>query len=168
MQGNRLEKIVVATGVGRLRQQQQFDSSIYPEIIEGLETITGQKPSPRPARKSIAAFKLREGNIVGLKVTLRGKRMRDFFNKVVNVALPRVRDFRGIDPKQIDREGNLTIGFRDNTVFPEVSPEDTKRAFGFQVTLVSDAKDWDEAYDFYKSLGVPLQEKPEKATKKKK
>ncbi|MFH1694450.1 MAG: 50S ribosomal protein L5 [Patescibacteria group bacterium] len=159
MRSKNLEKIIVATGVGKLRQNSQFDSTILPEMIKDLAAITGQKPVSRPARKSIAGFKLREGNLVGLKITLRGKRMRDFLNRLVNVVLPRVRDFRGIDPKQIDREGNLTIGFRDHNVFPEISPEDTKHDFGLQVTLVSSVKDAGEAYDFYKELGVPLMDK---------
>ena len=159
MRSKNLEKIVVATGVGKLRQNSQFDSTILPEMIKDLASITGQKPASRPARKSIAGFKLREGNLVGLKITLRGKRMRDFFNRLVNVVLPRVRDFRGIDPKQIDKEGNLTIGFRDHNVFPEISPEDTKHDFGLQVTLVSNVKGMEEAYDFYKEIGVPLMEK---------
>ena len=103
MRIKKLEKIIIATGLGKFRQDSQFDSTILPEITAELAKIAGQKPSPRPARKSIAGFKLREGNLVGLKVTLRGKRMKDFFSKMINVALPRVRDFRGINPKQIDK-----------------------------------------------------------------
>lgn len=156
MRSKSLEKIVVATGVGKLRQNSQFDSSILPEITRDLTAITGQKPANRPARKSIAGFKLREGNLVGLKVTLRGKRMNDFLYRMINIALPRVRDFRGINPRQIDREGNLTIGFRDHTVFSEIVSEDVKHDFGFQVTLVSNVKDKDEAFEFFKELGIPF------------
>src|SRR3989338_3079508 len=116
MQRKDLEKIVVAVGVGKLRQNAKFENNILPEIIKDLTAITGQKPQPRPAKQSIAGFKLREGNMVGLRVTLRDKRMYDFLGRMVNVALPRVRDFRGINPKQIDNAGNLTIGVREHTV----------------------------------------------------
>ena len=142
-----------------MRDNAQFEATILPEISRELALITGQKPEPRPARKSIAGFKIREGNIVGLRVILRGRRMRDFLERLVKVALPRVRDFRGINHNQIDGEGNLTIGFRDHTVFPEITPEDSKFNFGFQVTLVSGIKNPDEAYAFFKGLGVPLTEK---------
>jgi len=153
-----LEKIVINTGVGRLKQSSSFDENIMPNMLAELAAITGQKAQNRPARKSIAGFKVREGSVVGFKTTLRGKRMRDFLYRMVNVALPRVRDFRGIDPKQIDKGGNLTIGFRDHTVFPEILPEDSKFDFGFQVTLVPRIKDKEEAYKLYKELGVPLQD----------
>ncbi|PIR97784.1 MAG: 50S ribosomal protein L5 [Candidatus Colwellbacteria bacterium CG10_big_fil_rev_8_21_14_0_10_42_22] len=158
MRSKKLEKIIVATGLGRLSQDSQFEASILPEITKALSQITGQKPSNCPAKKSIAGFKIRAGNLVGLKVTLRGKRMNDFLFRMINIVLPRVRDFRGIDPKQIDEGGNLTIGFRDHNVFPEISPEDSKHNFGLQVTLVSGLKDKREAYEFFKKIGVPLKE----------
>lgn len=158
MQSKTLEKIVVATGVGRLRDMAQFEDAVLPAMSQELALITGQKPEPRLARKSIAGFKLREGSIVGLRVTLRGQRMRDFLERLTKIALPRVRDFRGINPRQIDGEGNLTIGFRDHTVFPEITPEDSKFNFGFQITLVSGIRDRGEAAEFFKSLGVPLRE----------
>lgn len=157
MQRPDLEKIVVATGVGKLRQNAQFDAAVLPEITRELAAITGQKPQTRPARKSIAGFKIREGNLVGLKVTLRGKRMRDFLSRTVHIALPRVRDFRGIDPDQIDRAGNLTIGFRDHTVFPEIAPEDSKFDFGLQITFVSGVKDKEKARALFEKLGIPFQ-----------
>ncbi len=157
MQRKDLEKIVVGVGVGKLRQNAQFEKGILPEIIKDLTAITGQKPQPRPAKKSVAGFKLREGDMVGLKVTLRGKRMRDFLGRMVNIALPRVRDFRGIDPKQIDSAGNLTIGVREHTVFPEISPEDSKFDFGFQVTLVSGAKNKEQARAVFETLGIPFE-----------
>jgi len=151
-----LKKIVIATGVGKMAQNAQFEANALPEIQKDLAAITGQKPQSRPAKKSIAGFKLREGTLVGLRVTLRGKRMEDFLNRMVNVALPRVRDFRGINPRQIDQEGNLTIGFRDHTVFPEIVPEDSKVDFGFQVTLVSKTSDPAEARKVFEELGVPF------------
>ncbi|KKU19009.1 MAG: 50S ribosomal protein L5 [Parcubacteria group bacterium GW2011_GWA1_47_11] len=157
MQSKDLEKIVVGIGVGKLRQNAQFENSILPEITKDIAAITGQKPQPRPAKQSIAGFKLREGNMVGLKVTLRGKRMRDFLARMVNVALPRVRDFRGIDPKQIDNAGNLTIGFREHTVFPEISPEESKFDFGFQVTLVSGTKNKEQARAVFDKLNIPFE-----------
>ena len=157
MQRKDLEKIVVAVGVGKLRQNAQFENNILPEIIKDLTAITGQKPQPRPAKQSIAGFKLREGNMVGLRVTLRDKRMYDFLGRMVNVALPRVRDFRGINPKQIDNAGNLTIGVREHTVFPEISPEDSKYDFGFEVTFVSGVKDKEKARAVFEKLGIPFE-----------
>ena len=156
MQSGNLKKIVVSTTVGRLRQRPGFADKILPAISNDLAVITGQKPAPRQARKSIAGFKIREGDIVGLKVTLRGKRMKDFLKKFVEVALPRVRDFRGIDPKAIDAQGNLTIGVREHIVFPEVNPDETKIDFGLEVTLVSSTNNKEESYKLFKSLGVPL------------
>ncbi len=159
MRSKNLEKIVIATGVGQQRLSSQFDSSFLPEVTKELALITGQKPTQCLAKQSIAGFKLRAGNLVGLKVTLRGKRMQDFLYRMVNVALPRVRDFRGINPKQIDGEGNLTIGVRDHSVFPEIIPEDSKHDFGFQVTLVSNVSDPGEALEFFKEIGIPLMTK---------
>ena len=157
MQRKDLEKIVVAVGVGKLHQNAQFENNILPEIIKDLTAITGQKPQPRPAKQSIAGFKLREGNMVGLRVTLRDKRMYDFLGRMVNIALPRVRDFRGINPKQIDNAGNLTIGVREHTVFPEISPEDSKYDFGFEVTFVSGVKDKEKAKAVFEKLGIPFE-----------
>jgi large subunit ribosomal protein L5 len=159
MQSKNLEKIVIATGVGKQRLNSQFDTSFLPGVMKDLALITGQKPVQCLAKQSISGFKLRAGNLVGLKVTLRGKRMEDFLYRMVNIALPRVKDFRGIDPKQIDREGNLTIGFRDHSVFPEIVSEDSKFDFGLQITLVSNAKDPKVAVDSFRKMGVPLMEK---------
>ena len=156
MQSGNLKKIVVSTTVGRLRQRHGFADKILPAISNDLAVITGQKPAPRQARKSIAGFKLREGDIVGLKVPLRGKRMKDFLKRFVEVVLPRVRDFRGIDPKAIDAQGNLTIGIKEHIVFPEVAPDEVKIDFGLEVTLVSDTKGKEESYKLFKSLGIPL------------
>ncbi|OGY57037.1 MAG: 50S ribosomal protein L5 [Candidatus Colwellbacteria bacterium RBG_13_48_8] len=160
MQSHHLKKIVIATGVGRLRQNAQFEASILPEMMKDLSLITGQKPAPCPARKSIAGFKIRQGNLVGLKVTLRGRRMNDFLHRLINITLPRVRDFRGIEPKQIDKEGSLNIGFREHVVFPEIIPEESKFDFGLQVTLVSGIKDPVKAYHFFRDeLKLPLKER---------
>ncbi|MEX2054308.1 MAG: 50S ribosomal protein L5 [Candidatus Colwellbacteria bacterium] len=156
MRSQDLDKIVVGVGVGKMGQNAQFEATYLPEITKDLSAITGQKPQTRPAKKSIAGFKLREGSLVGLKVTLRGKRMQDFLYRMANIALPRVRDFRGINPRQIDREGNLTIGFRDHSVFPEIIPEESKADFGFQVTLVSKVNDPIKAKELFEKLGIPF------------
>jgi len=159
MQTNNLEKIVISTGVGKLRQRAGFSENIMPAIEKDLALITGQKPSHRAAKKSIAGFKIRAGDVVGLKVTLRGKRMNDFLKRLIEVVIPRIRDFHGIDPKQIDEDGNLTIGIREHIVFPEINPDEVKFDFGLEITLVSSAKNKQSGYEFYKSIGVPLKNK---------
>ena len=159
MQSQNLEKIVVATGVGKLRQRADFVTNLLPIITKDLTAITGQKPSERPARKSVAGFKIRGGDVVGLKVTMRGKRMNDFLKRLIEVVLPRIKDFHGIDPKNIDRDGNLTIGIKEHIVFPEVNPDEVKFDFGLEVTLVPSKRGKGDAYDFFKSLGIPLQGK---------
>lgn len=158
MRDRRLEKIVVATGVGKLRQRPQFEENLLPEIIKELGLITGQKPMIAKAKKSVAGFKVREGDIVGLKVTLRGQKMRDFLTRFIGFILPRIRDFRGIDPKTIDAQGNLTIPVREHTVFPEINPDEVKIDFGLEITLVSTVKSPEEGLNFYKELGIPLKQ----------
>ncbi len=151
MQSPRIEKIIVSTGVGKKRDKKQL------ELIENrLGKITGQKPSLRPARMSIASFKVREGDTVGMQVTLRGARMFDFIDKVIHIALPRTRDFRGLKATAIDEMGNLTIGIKDNTIFPETSDEDLKDVFGLAITIVTSATSKAEAEAFFRHLGMPL------------
>ena len=151
MQSPRIMKVIVSSGVGKKRDKKQL------EIIENrLARITGQKPSARPAKISIASFKVREGDTVGLQVTSRGARMFDFLDKIIHIALPRTRDFRGISPKAIDDMGNITIGIREHTIFPETSDEDLKDVFGFAVTIVTTAKSRAEAEAFFRHLGMPL------------
>ena len=159
MQEDHLEKIIVSTGLGKMRQRPSFNDRILPEITKDLTSITGQKPAERIARKSIAGFKLREGDLVGLKVTLRGKRMKDFLRRFSEATLPRIRDFKGIDPKQIDKQGNLTIGIREHIVFPEINQDEVKIDFGLEVTLVSSSRDPEGSYELYKKLGIPLRKK---------
>lgn len=156
MQEHRLEKIIVSVGLGRLRQSPQFEDKVLPEIMKELSSITGQRPAVRAARKSIASFKVREGETVGVAITLRGKRMKDFFDKVIGVALPRVRDFRGIDLKQFDGRGNVSIGFKDHTIFPEINPEQTHTTFGLEVTMVANTASKEEGIALFRSLGLPL------------
>ena len=151
MQGPRVLKIIVATGVGKKRDKKQVEI-----ISDRLAKITGQKPSARAAKASIASFKVREGETVGLQVTMRGARMYDFIDKLIHIALPRTRDFRGLSPKSIDEMGNLTVGIKENTIFPETSDEDLKDVFGLAVTIVTTAKSKAEAEAFFRYLGMPL------------
>ncbi len=151
MQGPRINKVIVSSGVGKKRDKKQL------EVIEDrLAKITGQKASARPSRISIASFKVREGDTVGLQVTLRGARMYDFLDKLIHIALPRTRDFRGLSAKAIDDMGNITVGIKENTIFPETSDEDLKDVFGFAITIVTTAKNKAEAEAFFRHLGLPL------------
>lgn len=152
MQSPRIEKIVVATGVGKIDDKRKLEL-----IQDRLAKITGQKVSPRPARQSIATFKLREGDIVGYQVTLRGARMRHFLDKLIHIALPQTRDFRGLKPTAIDEMGNMTIGIKEHTIFPETADEDIKDVFGIAITLVTSATNKEEAEAFLRHLGLPLQ-----------
>lgn len=153
----KLEKISVNTSFGRLSGQVDFEKKILPELIKEFSLITGQKPALCPAKQSISGFKLRKGTIIGLKTTLRGKRMQDFLEKMNRIVLPRVRDFRGIDLKSIDKQGNLSIGIRENVVFPEISPEISHVNFGVEITIVPKRiKSRKEAIELYRELGVPL------------
>lgn len=154
---HKIEKIVVNTGVGRLSQQAGFSDKILPEVLRELALIVGQKPEPREAKRSIAGFKSREGQIVGLRITLHGKRASDFLTRVIHIALPRVKDFRGIDTSNVDQNGNLNMGFREHIVFPEINPEQSRVNFGFQITVVPKGiKNRDLAMVFYRELGVPF------------
>ncbi len=151
MQGPRIMKVVVSSGVGKKRDKKQIEL-----IQERLARITGQKSAPRPAKISIASFKVREGDTVGLQVTLRGERMYDFIDKLIHIALPRTRDFRGLSAKAIDDMGNITIGIKENTIFPETSDEDLKDVFGLAITIVTTAKSKAEAEAFFRHIGLPL------------
>lgn len=151
MQAPRILKVIVSSGVGKKRDKKQIEL-----ITDRLARITGQKPAPRAARASIASFKVREGDTVGLQVTLRGARMFDFLDKLVHIALPRTRDFRGLAPTAIDDMGNLTIGIREHTIFPETSDEEVKDVFGLAITIVTTAKNKKEADAFFRHLGFPL------------
>ncbi len=151
MQGPRITKVIVASGVGKKR-----DKKVLEIIQDRLAKITGQKPAARAARTSVASFKVREGDTVGLQVTLHGARMYDFVDKLIHIALPRMRDFRGLSPKSIDEMGNMTIGLKDNTIFPEASEEDLKDVFGLAVTIVTNAKTKAEAEAFFRFIGMPL------------
>lgn len=148
----RIEKAVVNVGLGRALKDEKF----LEIALRDLGLITGQKPKITLAKKSIASFKTRKGLAIGAMVTLRGRRMYDFIARLINIALPRTRDFRGIDVKSLDGNNNLTIGIKEHIVFPEVSGEEVKNIFGFEITLVVRAKNKEEALSLYKSLGFPI------------
>jgi len=152
-----IEKVVVSVGTGRVD-----DKAKIALIQDRLARITGQKPAPRPARKSIASFKLREGDIIGYQVTLRGQRKLDFLNKLIHLALPQTRDFRGLKPSSIDEMGNYTIGIKEHTIFPETSDEDLRDVFGLSVTLVTTAKTKAEAEALLRHIGLPLKKEESK------
>jgi large subunit ribosomal protein L5 len=152
----KIEKIVINVGTGRLSSQPNFEEKVLPAVVEELASITGQKPSARSAKKSIAGFKLRMGTTVGLKTTLRKKRMSEFLKKLINTALPRVRDFRGVKATAIDSDGNLTIGLKEHLVFPEINPETSKTSFGLEITIVPKFRDKEKAVELYKELGMPF------------
>ena len=147
----KIEKVVVNSGVGRIRDEKQHE-----EIRKFLALITGQKPAPRPAKQAIAAFKTRQGLIIGYQVTLRGKRMYDFLSRLINVALPRTRDFRGLEEKSFDERGNLTVGIKEHIVFPEMIGEDYRFLFGFEITVVTTAKKREEGVELLKLVGFPI------------
>ena len=151
-----LEKVVVNVGTGRFSALPNFEDKTLPELVKELSIITGQKPSARPATKSIAGFKLRAGTVVGLKITLRKKRMNEFIKKLLNIALPRVRDFRGIKRESVDANGNLTIGLKDHFIFPEIIPELSKVNFGMEITFVPKIQNKEKAVELYKELRIPF------------
>ena len=154
----RIQKIVVNTSFGRLAEKESGDKlkRAQEAIALDLATITGQKPALRRAKKSIAGFHIREGDAIGYVVTLRGQRMNDFFEKVVYLALPRTRDFRGIEPSSLDGNGNLTIGFPEQLVFPEISSEEERTIFGLEAVIVTNTKNNEEALKLLSLLGVPF------------
>ncbi len=147
----RFTKVVVSATTGRSKDKNRNEM-----VMGRLAKITGQKPSLRVAKKSIAAFKLREGDKIGVAVTLRGAQMMSFLDKFFNVALPRTRDFRGYEKKSVDNMGNLTLGLKEQTIFPETSDEEIKDLFGMAVTLVTTAKTKKEATAFFDVIGVPF------------
>jgi large subunit ribosomal protein L5 len=154
-----IEKIVVNTGIGTMSQQSGFNDKLLPLAIKEFSEVVGQKPGARAAKKSIAGYKIREGQIIGLSTTLRGPRMEQFLHRLVSSVMPRIRDFKGIKLTAVDEHGNLNIGIRDHLVFPEISPDHSKISFGLQVAVVpkKSVATRDEAIAIYRSLHVPLQ-----------
>jgi len=147
-----LEKVVLNAGIGDAIQ----DAKYLDAMIRELALITGQRPAVRRARKSISNFRLREGMPVGCSVTLRGARMYHFLERLINVAIPRIRDFRGISPKSFDGRGNFSFGIKEQIIFPEVNYDDVEKIRGFDITIVTSAKKDDEAYLLLDLLGLPF------------
>ncbi len=151
MQAPQLVKVVVSAGVGSFKDKKKL------AIVEDrLNKITGQKPAKKGAKVSIAAFKVRQGDPVGFQVTLHGDRMNDFLDRLINIALPRTKDFRGIPVSAIDAMGNYTFGIREHIIFPETADEDLKDVFGLAITVVTTAKNKEEAKAFFEHLGFPF------------
>lgn len=155
MQVPRLLKIVVNMGVG----DAVADQKILEEAIKDLETITGQKASVRKSKKAISNFKLREGINIGAMVTLRKERMYEFLDRLINIALPRVRDFRGLSDKSFDGHGNYSIGIKEQIIFPEINFDKVTRVLGMDITFVTSAPTDNEAYELLQAFGVPFRKK---------
>ncbi len=147
-------KVVLNSGIGKyLKEKESTD-----EIVKDLESISSQKSVFTKSKKSISGFKIRQGQEVGIMVTLRGERMWHFLERLISSALPRVRDFRGINPKNIDQGGNLNLAIKEQIVFPEIVPEQVKTIFGFQVSVVTSAKNKKEGLELFKLLGFPIKQ----------
>lgn len=151
MQVPKIEKTVVSVGVGSIK-----DKGKIKVIQDRIAKITGQKEVARSSKKSIATFKSRQGDIIGYQITLRGQRMYDFLERLIHIAIPRTKDFRGLNTKGIDEMGNFTMGIKEHTIFPETSDEDLKDVFGFSITIVTTAKNKEEAKEYLKNLGFPF------------
>lgn len=150
-----IKTVVLNVGLGKgLKDAQYLDT-----VEKTLTKISGQKPIHTKARKSIAGFKIREGAVIGMKVTMRGNRMWEFLDKLFNVSLARVRDFRGLSPKAFDGQGNYSIGFKEHTAFPEISPDEIDRIHGLQVTISTNAETDKEAESLLRHAGLPLKKK---------
>ena len=154
MEVPRPQKIVVNMGIGDASK----DTKLLEGAVKDLTTITGQKPAIRRARKSIATFKIREGMPIGAAVTMRGDRMWDFFDRLTSIVLPRIRDFRGLNPKSFDGRGNYTFGLTEQLVFPEIDYDDIDQPRGMDVTIVTSARNDDEGRALLKALGFPLRD----------
>ncbi len=151
METPRIEKVVVNIGVGA-----DTDSDTLSQLVGELAQITGQRPVITKARKSVSNFKLREGMAIGAKVTLRGERMYVFLEKLINTALPRIRDFRGVPGQSLDGRGNYTLGIKDQTIFPEINPDKVKRIQGMDISVVTTAKTDKEARELLRLMGMPF------------
>jgi len=152
MQVPRLEKIVVNMGVGEATQ----DRKLLDAAMKELALITGQKPAVRRAKRSISQFKLRKGMPIGCKVTLRRDRMYEFLDRLINVAVPRIRDFRGLSERSFDGRGNYSLGIHEQIIFPEIDYDKVERVRGMDITIVTTAKTDEEAYELLKEFGMPF------------
>ena len=153
-----IKKVVVNTGFGREAVAKTGDEQkkLQESAVDSLSLICGQKAILTKAKNAISTFKLRKGMPIGAMVTLRGQRMYDFLEKVINVVLPRSRDFRGIDPKSMDKEGNLTIAIKEQIAFPEISAERAKQIFGLEITMATNAKNKERGLELLKLMGLPI------------
>ncbi len=154
----RLQKVVVNVGTGSAIKRDKNKNTF---IIDRISRITGQKPTVRGAKKAVASFKVRQGDPIGVVVTLRGEQMYSFLDKLVHVALPRTKDFRGLNRSNVNELGNMSIGIREHTIFPETSDEEIRDVFGMSVTIVTTAPDRDQALAFFDYLGFPLKKDDE-------
>lgn len=148
----KIDKVVVNVGVGRHSKEKDYIEN----VINNLTSITGQKAVKTSAKKAISAFKIRQGMVVGVMVTLRGKRAYDFIEKLINISFPRIRDFRGISEKQIDRSGNLTVSFREHLAFPEIKADEVNNIHGLEVCIVTTANTGEEGLELFKLIGFPF------------
>lgn len=148
----KVEKVVINVGIGKIAK----DDKMVGKIGQDLTKLTGQKPVFRKAKKSIASFKVRQGMNIGLMATLRGKRMYDFMDRLISIALPRSKDFRGIDPRNFDKNGNLNMGVKESSVFPEVTYETLKDIFSLEVTVTTTAKNREKGMALLRHLGFPI------------
>lgn len=160
MQAPRLTKLVISSGFGSVKDKKKIEL-----IADRLAKITGQKPALRVTKKAIATWKTRVGDPIGYQITLRGARMADFLDRLIHIALPRTKDFRGLPRTSVDAMGNYTFGIKEHTIFPETSDEDLKDVFGFAVTIVTTSSDKKSTLAFLEHLGLPL--KREEEAKKK-
>jgi large subunit ribosomal protein L5 len=150
----KLLKIVVNMGVGRATQ----DKTLLDSAVDNLAKITGQKPVVTKARTSVSGFRLREGNDIGCKVTLRGQRMYEFLDRLISIALPRIRDFRGVNPNSFDGHGNFSLGLAEQVVFPEIDADKIQHTHGMDITIVTSARNDDQARELLKSFGLPFRQ----------
>jgi large subunit ribosomal protein L5 len=150
----KMQKVVVSMGVGKAVQDKKFIES----ALQDLMMITGQKPLVIRAKKSVSNFKVRQGDQTGLKVTLRGQRMYEFMDRLINLAIPRVKDFRGLSPNSFDKKGNYSLGMSEQTVFPEIDPAKVENTQGMNITFVTTARTDDEAKELLKLFGMPFRE----------
>ena len=155
-QKNQIEKVVVNIGTGRMSQAGNFDKQILPELIKELKVITGQAPQVIKSKQAISGFKLKINQIIGLKITLRQKRAVDFLNRLINIVLPRIKDFRGLKPSVIDKNGILNIGIKDKVIFPEIAPEDSKVSFGLEVSVIPKFRNKEKAVALFKEMKVTV------------
>ncbi|SIQ83250.1 50S ribosomal protein L5 [Halanaerobium kushneri] len=151
MEAPKLEKIVVNVGLGDAKE----DTKLLDTVVDEIARITGQSPTVTRAKKSIANFKIREGMPVGVKVTLRGEQMFEFLYKLVNITMPRIRDFRGVSPKSFDGRGNYSLGISEHTVFPEINIDDVDNIHGMEITIVTSAETDEEAFELLSLMGMP-------------